>query len=63
MNRSAVAVILSAELLAFRNRLTKGRPGRLVLIAILLFGMHVAQQDLNKYGVRSHGHGRDTIIQ
>src|SRR5438309_3946064 len=33
------------------------------LIAILLFGMHVAQQDLNKYGVRSHGHGRDTIVQ
>ena len=37
MNRSAVAVILGAELLAFRNRLTKGRPGRLVLILILLF--------------------------
>ena len=33
------------------------------LIAILLFGMHVAQQDLNKYGVRSHGHGRDAIVQ
>jgi hypothetical protein len=33
------------------------------LIAILLYGMHVAQQDLNKYGVRSHGHGRDTIVQ
>ena len=33
------------------------------LIAILLFGMHVAQQDLNKYGVRSHGHGRDAIMQ
>src|SRR5437588_1298895 len=33
------------------------------LIAILLYGMHVAQQDLNKYGVRSHGHGRHTIGQ
>src|ERR1700704_3449327 len=33
------------------------------LIAILLFGMHVAQQDLNKYGVRSHGHGHDVIVQ
>jgi len=33
------------------------------LIAVLLFGMHVAQQDLAKYGVRSHGHGRDIIVQ
>ena len=33
------------------------------LIAVLLFGMHVAQQDLSKYGVRSHGHGRDVIVQ
>src|ERR1044071_6641217 len=33
------------------------------LIAVLLFGMHVAQQDLNKHGVRSHGHGRDIIVQ
>jgi phosphatidylglycerophosphate synthase len=33
------------------------------LIAILLFGMHVAQQDLNTHGVRSHGHGRDAIVQ
>jgi Zn-dependent protease len=33
------------------------------LIAVLLFGMHVAQQDLSKYGVRSHGHGRDIIVQ
>jgi Zn-dependent protease len=33
------------------------------LIAVLLFGMHVAQQDLNKYGVRSHGHGHDIIVQ
>ena len=33
------------------------------LIAVLLFGMHVAQQDLNKYGFRSHGHGHDVIVQ
>src|SRR5437764_6059397 len=33
------------------------------LIAILLFGMHVAQQDLAKYGVRSYGHGRYIIVQ
>ena len=33
------------------------------LIAVLLFGMHVAQEDLNKYGVRFHGHGRDVIVQ
>jgi Zn-dependent protease len=33
------------------------------LIAVLLFGMHVAQQDLAKHGVRSHGHGRDVIVQ
>ena len=33
------------------------------LISVLLFGMHVAQQDLNKNGVRSHGHGRDVIVQ
>ena len=33
------------------------------LIAVLLFGMHVAQLDLNKYGVRSHGHGTDAIVQ
>jgi Zn-dependent protease len=33
------------------------------LIAVLLFGMHVAQQDLNKHSVRSHGHGRDVIVQ
>jgi Zn-dependent protease len=33
------------------------------LIAALLFGMHVAQQDLNNLGVRSHGHGRDVIVQ
>jgi Zn-dependent protease len=33
------------------------------LIAALLLGMHVAQQDLNNLGVRSHGHGRDVIVQ
>src|SRR6184192_2452926 len=33
------------------------------LIAVLLFGMHMAQQDLNKHGVRSHGHGKDIIVQ
>src|SRR6266853_2532065 len=33
------------------------------LIALLLFGMHVAQQDLHKQGVRSHGHGQDVIVQ
>jgi Zn-dependent protease len=33
------------------------------LIAVLLFGMHVAQQDLHQDGVRAHGHGRDVIVQ
>ncbi len=33
------------------------------LIAVLIFGMHVAQQDLNKHGVRSHGHGQETLVQ
>jgi Zn-dependent protease len=33
------------------------------LIAVLLFGMHVAQQDLHDLGVRAHGHGRDVIVQ
>src|SRR5713226_5241885 len=33
------------------------------LIAVLIFGMHVAQQDLHKHGVRSHGHGQDTLFQ
>src|SRR2546425_10055932 len=33
------------------------------LIAVLIFGMHVAQQDLSKQGVRSHGHGRDALVQ
>jgi len=33
------------------------------LIAVLIFGMHVAQKDLNKHGVRSHGHGQDMLVQ
>jgi Zn-dependent protease len=33
------------------------------LIAVLLFGMHVAQLDLRNHGVRSHGHGQDIIVQ
>jgi hypothetical protein len=33
------------------------------LIAVLIFGMHVAQVDLHKHGVRSHGHGQDVIVQ
>src|SRR5438477_9620830 len=33
------------------------------LIAVLLFGMHVAQQDLQQHGVRAHGHGRDALVQ
>jgi Zn-dependent protease len=33
------------------------------LIAILLYGMHVAQQDLNKHGMPAHGHGRHVIVQ
>jgi len=30
---------------------------------VLIFGMHLAQQDLHKHGVRSHGHGQDVIAQ
>jgi Zn-dependent protease len=33
------------------------------LIAVLLYGMHLAQRDLHNSGVRSHGHGRDAIFQ
>jgi Zn-dependent protease len=33
------------------------------LIAVLIFGMHLAQRDLHNYGVRSHGHGQDVIVQ
>src|SRR5690349_16448260 len=33
------------------------------LIAILIFGMHLATRDLHNYGVRSHGHGQDVIFQ
>src|SRR5437764_6740951 len=33
------------------------------LIAVLIFGMHLAASDLHKYGIRSHGHGQDIIFQ
>jgi Zn-dependent protease len=33
------------------------------LIAALIFGMHLAQSDLHRYGERAHGHGQDTIFQ
>jgi Zn-dependent protease len=33
------------------------------LIAVLIFGMHVAQVDLHKHGVRAHGQGQDTLVQ
>jgi Zn-dependent protease len=33
------------------------------LIAVLIFGMHLAQRDLHKHGVRAHGHGQDTLVQ
>lgn len=33
------------------------------LIAVLIFGMVLAQRDLHNYGVRSHGHGQDVIVQ
>ncbi|SRR6266852_900599 len=33
------------------------------LIFALISAMHLAQNDLNARGVRSHGHGRDTIVQ
>src|SRR5689334_10495024 len=33
------------------------------LIATLIFGMHLAQRDLNSYGVRAHGHGQDALWQ
>ena len=33
------------------------------LIAVLLLGMHQAQEDLDKYGVRAHNKGRDAIVQ
>ena len=33
------------------------------LIAVLLFGMHMAQQDLNEHNVPAHGHGRHIIVQ
>src|SRR5712692_1958721 len=33
------------------------------LIAVLIFGMHLAQNDLHARGVRAHGKGRDVIVQ
>jgi Zn-dependent protease len=33
------------------------------LIATLIFAMHLAARDLSSRGVRSHGHGRDVIVQ
>ncbi len=33
------------------------------LIAVLIFGMQLAERDLNEYGIRSHGQGRDVIFQ
>jgi Zn-dependent protease len=33
------------------------------LIAMLIFAMHLAARDLHEHGVRSHGHGQDTIVQ
>jgi Zn-dependent protease len=33
------------------------------LIAVLIFGMHLATRDLHEYGIRSHGHGQDVIFQ
>ena len=33
------------------------------LIAVLIFGMHLATRDLHNYGIRSHGHGQDVIVQ
>ena len=33
------------------------------LIAVLLFGMHLAQEDLDKHGVRAHNRGNDTLVQ
>src|SRR5438876_2894 len=34
-----------------------------VLIAVLIFGIHLASRDLHNYGVCSHGHGPDVIFQ
>src|SRR4051812_33775516 len=33
------------------------------LIAVLVIGMVIVQRDLHNYGVRSHGHGQDVIVQ
>src|SRR5256712_3460967 len=32
------------------------------LIAVLIFGMHLAQRDLHEHGVRAHGHGQATVV-
>jgi Zn-dependent protease len=33
------------------------------LIAVLVFGMHLAQNDLHRHGVPAHGQGRNTVVQ
>jgi Zn-dependent protease len=33
------------------------------LIAVLVFAMHLAQNDLHRHGVPAHGQGRDTVVQ
>ena len=33
------------------------------LIAVLIFGMQLAQRDLHEHGIRAHGHGQDTLVQ
>jgi len=33
------------------------------LIAVLVFAMHLAQDDLHRHGVPAHGQGRNTVVQ
>src|SRR5467141_2336521 len=33
------------------------------LIAVLVFAMHLAQNDLHRHGVPAHGQGRNTVVQ
>src|SRR5439155_22625530 len=33
------------------------------LIAVLVFAMHLAQNDLHRHGVPAHGEGRNTVVQ
>src|SRR5881227_3806212 len=33
------------------------------LIAVLIFAMHLAQNDLHRHGVPAHGQGRNTVVQ